>query len=75
MKATYKEVKQLIDNTYWDDKAFIGNEQPYVDELGYYSPASANWAYRLGIAKSATGDMYYVVTVFGQIRGYRKIHA
>lgn len=76
MKATYKEVKQLIDNTYWDNKAFDGdNNQPFVDELSYYSPSNANWAYRIGVAKGSDDVMYLVVTVFGEVRGYRKLHA
>ena len=75
MKATYKEVKQLIDNTNWDNKAFSDNSQPYVDELGYFAPQNNNWAYRFGVAKGTDEKMYFVVTVFGEVKGYRSIHA
>ena len=75
MKATYQEVKQLIDNTNWNNKTFSKKSQPFLDELGYFSPASANWAYRLGIAKGEDNNFYYVVTVYGEVKGFRKVNA
>ena len=75
MKATYKEIKQLIDNTNWDyNEAFTKRSQPDIDELGYFAPSGANWAYRLGIAKGEDDKLYFVCTVFGQIKGFRKLH-
>lgn len=75
MQAKYSEVKQLIDRTNWDNKVFEGkNEQPFIDELGIFSPANNNWSYRFGIAKGSDDQLYYVVTVYGQVRGYRRLH-
>lgn len=75
MKATYKEIKHLIDYTNKENKVFEGaNSQPYVDELGYFSPMSANWAYRVGIAEGTDEQLYLVVTVYGEVKGYRKLH-
>ena len=75
MKATYHEVRQLIENTNFENKVFTGNnEQPYVDELGYFASQGNNWAYRIGIAKGSDDKLYHVVTVFGGIRGYRRLH-
>ena len=74
MKATYKEIKHLIDNTNWDNKAFEKRSQPYIDELGYFSPSSANWAYRLGVAKGKDDKLYLVCSVFGEVKGFRSIH-
>lgn len=72
-KASYKDVKNIIDNTEWDDRAFKRNEQPYNREIAYYTPSNANWSYRIGIARGNDNYIYETVTVFGVVRGYRML--
>lgn len=76
MKAKYSDVKHLRDNTNWDNKVFEGdNSQPFVDEYAYFAPSDTNWCYRFGIAKGIDNKLYHVVTVYGEVKGYRSIHA
>lgn len=70
-KAKYSDIKRIIDNTNWDNKAFAKGEQPYNREIAYYAPSGNNWAYRIGIAIGSDGDVYEIVTVFGEVKGFR----
>lgn len=69
-KAKYSDIKRIIDNTDWQDGAFTKGEQPYNREIAYYAPSGNNWAYRIGIAVGGDGNIYEIVTVFGEIKGY-----
>jgi hypothetical protein len=73
MKATYAEVKDLINRTLWESGAFTKSDQPHIDELGYFAPSGANWRYCIGIARSG-GSTYLVVTQFGEVLGFRKLY-
>lgn len=73
MKATYREIKDLIDNTDWTDGAFGEKDQPRIHQTGYFSPRNANWAYQVGVARGLDGNVYEVVTVFGEVKGYSRI--
>lgn len=73
MKATYREIKDMIDSTDWTNGAFTEGEQPRVHRTGFFSPSGANWAYQVGISKSKNGDIYEVVTVFGGVKGYAPV--
>lgn len=72
MKATYREVKDLIDNTEWTDSAFKKGQQPRIYQTGYFTPSNANWSYQIGIAEGNDGLVYEIVTVFGEVKGYRR---
>lgn len=76
MKATYREVKELIDYTDWENqKAFKKGDQPIsVHRTGYFAPSGANWAYQFGITRGRDGKVYEVVTVFGEVRGFQQIY-
>lgn len=61
MKLTKKQIGKIIKNTREDLR---GEFVLIVEELGYFSPACANWAYHAGW--TAAGDL--VVTVFGKVQ-------
>ena len=74
MKSTYKEIKELIDRTDWTAGAFrVGDQPTNVHALGYFTPASSNWSYRLGVARGRDGNVYHVVTVYGVVKGFERI--
>jgi hypothetical protein len=70
-KAKYSDIKRIIENTDWENGAFTKGEQPYCSEIAYYAPQGNNWAYRIGIAVGYDNNIYEIVTVFGEIKGYR----
>ncbi len=73
MKATYREIKDIIKYTDWENGAFTSDDQPRTHRIGYYQPSGANWAYQVGIATGKDGNTYEVVTVFGQVNGYERV--
>ncbi len=76
MKASYAEIKQIIDQTDWESGAFLPDDQPDMNELGYFAPSGANWCYRVGITNAKRtdwNDTYLVVTRFGEVKGFRKL--
>ena len=69
-KATYKQIRDLIDNTEWDTGVFSKDQQVNGEQIAYFSPASSNWAYRIELV-TKNGLVYEVVTVYGGVYGYR----
>jgi len=51
----------------------FGDVQPYVIQTGWYSSPSWNWSYLVGIAKRG-GEVYRVVTAFGQVEAAQKLY-
>ena len=72
-KASYKDIKNLIDKTEWEKNIFGKDEQVNGYQIAYFSPSSANWAYRIEIVKR-NNRFYEVITVFGGVKGYRYIN-
>lgn len=46
--------------------------QPVGDDIGYYSPSSANWNYAFKIVRF-NGEIYEVMTRFGSVEGGRLV--
>ena len=75
MKATYSDVKNIIENTDWESGAFEPKDQPtHVHVMGYFASSGANWAYQIGIAKGRDGKVYEVVTVFGEVKRFFPVY-
>lgn len=72
MKTTYKYIKRLQDITDWDNGVFEYDEQVNGEQIAYFTPASANWSYRVELVKRG-GELYEVVTVFGGVKAYRQL--
>lgn len=68
MKATYREVKDLI--KWGKENPTILGKQPRIFQTGYFTPSSANWSYIIGLT-NINGQDYEVVTQFGAIVGSR----
>ena len=70
MKCKYADIKAIYDwyNKYADEKmAKMYNTQPSTYGVAYFVPSQANWAYKVGLV-SVDGQVYKVVTVFGQVK-------
>ena len=71
MKVSYSEVRRLK-NTIKNEPVLLAaqqqGKQPSTETLGYFTPSQANWSYQVGLTR-INGNLYKVVTQFGQIVG------
>ena len=74
-KIKAADIKWLKDSE-WSHEAVEawGDIQPEMGglEVGYYTPGGCNWSYRVIIA-SLDGELWQVVTRFGEVMGGRKL--
>ena len=76
MKVPYKEVTRLknaLDNYPVLIAARAQDLQPSLETIGYFSPSGANWSYIVCYTR-INGDVYLVVTRFGQIVGGKLVY-
>ena len=76
MKILYKEIVRLkneLDNYPVLLAARAQDLQPSLQTIGYFSPSGANWSYIVGYTR-INGDVYQVVTQFGQIVGGKRVY-
>lgn len=75
-KATYKDVKDL---QRWGieepevSKLMENQSQPRIHEIAYFAPSTANWTWRIGLAR-IDGETYELLTRFGVVEGGRKVY-
>lgn len=70
IKCKYADIKEIYDwyEKYADEKLkSMYNAQPSTYDIAYFVPSGANWAYKIGLV-NVDGQIYKVVTVFGQIK-------
>jgi hypothetical protein len=75
-KATARDVKDLQE--WGEDNEVVSRlmksgKQPRLEQIGYYSPKSANWSWQIGIARIG-GKFYELLTRFGAVEGGREIY-
>ena len=77
-KATYKDIKWLIDSDFADEvRDIFKDRQPQGYEVAYYTPSGANWSYRILLTTAqimGKPRVFEVVTVFGEVKGGRELH-
>ena len=67
MKATYKQVKEIIASTPAHLKGMQVSALPNI-AVGYYIKGGCNWAYHIHVVTDKDGRMWQVAVVFGEIK-------
>lgn len=74
---TYQDLKRWYlnnEDAVANAKKYFGKLQPSMLETGFYSAASWNWGYRIGLVTIKRVGTFECVTAFGVVEAARRVH-